>query len=95
LSIKIGISSDRNNVYPKKMTLTIPEMHQRDSLKDCAVVNHCLAAPGHLRPCQPVNQSLRLSKKRKRQSTGVVLINRRRDQMRETEGEKIERKKMK
>lgn len=82
-----------SDVHPEEVTYTILEMRQRDSLKIRLVVNHCLAAPGHLRPCQPVNQSLRLSKKRERQSTGVAQINRRRDQMRETEGEKIEKKK--
>lgn len=47
-------------------------MRQRGSLKVRPVVNHYLAAPGHLRPCQPVNQSLRLCKKRK--STGIAQV---------------------
>lgn len=62
-----------SDVYSKEITSTL-EMRQRGSLKVRPVVNHYLAAPGHLRPCQPVNQSLRLYKKRK--STRIARLKR-------------------
>jgi len=70
------------------------DARQRGSLKVHPVVKHCLAAPGHLRPCQPVNQSLRLKQKEgDRASRAREHRERKRERGREEREEEIGKKK--